>query len=128
MSQGPHLHRLPSEFRDRASVLRDYGAAVQAAHAWEQAAELLEEALREAQLEALTIREAAQESGYSASHLRRLIREGDIPDSGTEATGPRILRRDLPRKPGYRVASTLTPGASSRVQLARAVAEGGTDA
>ena len=47
----------------------------------------LEEALRAHALEALTVAEAARESGYSASQLRRRV------------PGPRAIRReDLPRK------------------------------
>ena len=41
---------------------------------------------------------AAKESGYSASHLGRLIREGRLPNLG-KPHAPRVRRADLPRKP-----------------------------
>jgi len=46
----------------------------------------------------LTLRQAALESGYSPDHLGRLVREGKIPNAG-RPRAPRILRRDLPRRP-----------------------------
>jgi len=47
--------------------------------------------------DALNLREAAEESGYSADHLGRLVREGKIPNAG-RPNAPRIRRADLPRK------------------------------
>ncbi|MDE2782551.1 MAG: hypothetical protein OXK77_06320, partial [Gemmatimonadota bacterium] len=41
--------------------------------------------------------EAARESGYSADHLGRLVRDGRIPNAGRPGA-PRIARTDLPRK------------------------------
>ena len=49
--------------------------------------------------EGLTLVEAARECGYSADHLGRLVRAGDIENVG-RAKAPRIRRRDLPKKPG----------------------------
>ena len=50
--------------------------------------------------EVLTLDEAAARSGYSPSHLGRLVRQGTIPNAG-RAHAPRIRARDLPpRKPG----------------------------
>jgi hypothetical protein len=46
----------------------------------------------------LTLVDAAAESGYSADHLGRLVRDGVIPNAG-RANAPKIRRRDLPRKP-----------------------------
>ena len=37
------------------------------------------------------------QSGYSADHIARLLREGKIPNSGRKAK-PLIRRRDLPQK------------------------------
>jgi len=72
--------------------------------------------------ETLNLQQASQESGYSADHLGRLVREGKIPNAG-RPNAPRIRRADLPRK-----ASGLRPaqvplsllGATPR-QIARAV-------
>ena len=46
----------------------------------------------------LTLVEAAEESGFSADHLGRLVRSGSLPNAG-RPNAPRIRRRDLPRKP-----------------------------
>ncbi len=115
--------KLPADFRRRAEFLRENGAAEQAATAWEKAATEVEAALRADRLEELTLPEASLECGYSTDHLRRLIRDGTIPNAGDEREY-RILRRDLPRKPGHRVAALRPLAASSRTQAARAVARG----
>ncbi len=54
--------------------------------------------------EPLTIAQASAESGYSAEHVARMVRQGLIPNQGRKRA-PRIRRADLPRKPGGRVAA-----------------------
>ncbi len=49
--------------------------------------------------EALTLTEAARESGYSRDHLGRELRAGRIPNVG-RPNAPRIERRFLPHKAG----------------------------
>jgi len=117
------LADLPTAFRERATFLRENAAAEQAATAWEKAATEVESALRAHGLEALTLREATPECGYGADHLRRLMRDGTIPNAGNDREY-RILRRDLPKKPGHAVASVGPQVASSRTQAARAVVTG----
>ena len=114
------LADLPASFRERAAFLRENAAAEGAAVAWEKAAVEVESALRGHELEALTLRAAAPESGYSVDHLRRLIRDGTIPNAGNDRVS-RILRRDIPKKPGHALASARPRVASSRTQAARAV-------
>ena len=70
----------------------------------------------------LNLREAAEESGYSADHLGRLVREGKVPNAG-RPNAPKIRRADLPRKASALRTKPLglnllgaTPG-----QIARAV-------
>ena len=111
---------LPTMFRERAALLREYGSAEGAATAWEKAATEVESALRAHGLEALTLREATPECGYGVDHLRRLIRDGTIPNAGNDREY-RVLRRHLPKKPGHTVASAHPHVASSRTQAARAV-------
>ena len=65
----------------------------------------LQEALREAADEVLTLSEASSESGYSESRLRHLISDGTIPQAG-ERGRPRVRRVDLPSKPQKADAST----------------------
>jgi hypothetical protein len=114
------MDALVSAWRARAEGLRPYAPA--AAAAFECAAEDLEQQVAGAAMEALSLTQAAVESGYSADHLGRLVAKGQIPNAG-RPNAPRILRRDLPRK-----AANLPPpappvtlvGATPR-QIARAV-------
>ncbi len=75
-------------------------------------------------LEELSLRDAAEESGYTRSHLKRLLREQAIPNSGNEGE-TRILRSHLPKKPGQGVAPPVPCRPITRTQVARAIAEGG---
>lgn len=86
--------------REEAVRLRRWKAEAQA-DALETAADEFEEALRDWRHEELTVSEAAAESGYAEKTLRRMVREGKIPDSrppGTRKT-IRVRRCDLPQKP-----------------------------
>ncbi len=87
---------LVHQWRTHAQTLRKYGAESQAL-AVESCAEELKLWLRECLTEALTLQEAARESGYSADHLGRLVRDGKVPNAG-RANAPRIRRCDLPMK------------------------------
>jgi hypothetical protein len=118
----PRPADLPAAFKEVAAIVREYTADERAAAIWERAAEMVAESLRRSGLERLTLPLAAQESGYSVDHLRRLIDEGTIPDASGADGSKAILRMDLPRKPGHGVAAARPPVASSRVQAARAVA------
>ena len=53
----------------------------------------------------------ARESGHSADHLGRLVRDGNIPNAGRSGA-PRIARQHLPRKAG-----TTAPRLASRPKL-----------
>jgi hypothetical protein len=102
-----------------ANQLRQLGADPQA-KVLERCASQLQEALQEQEGELLTLTEASKESGYSADHLGRLIKDGKIPNAGRKGA-PRIRRGDLPIKPG---ALTSDPPALelSRTQIVRSVA------
>ncbi len=90
------LTDLPWEWRSKAELFRDH-EEVSLAIAYETCAAALEEALASEGDVALTLRQAAEESGYSADHLGRLIRDGKIPNAGRPGA-PRIARGDLPIK------------------------------
>lgn len=105
----------------RARQLEPYAPA--AAAAFVNAARELEEALSTSAMEPLDLATASLESGYTRGHLRRMIREGTIPNAGSDEA-PLILRGHLPKKPGHGLATTRPQHASSRVQVARAVAYG----
>lgn len=116
----PRLADLASEFRERAAMLRRYGGAEGTAAVWETAADEVDRTLLAHRDERLNIQEAAILSGYTAGHLRRMVREGKVP---TMADGT-ILRRHLPVKPGSTIADSGAASQSSRTQRARAVAGG----
>ena len=90
------VESLPGAWRKRAKALRRYGGDTPAA-ALDRCAEDLEGTLRERDETTLSLVEAAQESGYSADHLGRLVRDGRIPNAGRPGA-PRIARVHLPRK------------------------------
>jgi len=90
---------LPGIWRETARILQAWlgnEGSVQALH---YAADQLEHSLRLAVDQVLTLPQAAAESGYSADHLARLVREQPALNAGRKHA-PRIRRRDLPRKPG----------------------------
>jgi hypothetical protein len=77
-----------------------------------EAAHVLQEAIRRAraELEAwwnipLTLADAGAWGGYSEGQLRRLIRDGKIP----QAPDGGIRRRDVPVHPGHRLPLGLEP-------------------
>ena len=89
---------LAARWRTDADMLRKRGAVAQAV-AVESCADDLEAALREHSLQALTLNEASQESGYSYSTLQKKVASGELPNVGNKNC-PRVRRGDLPRKAG----------------------------
>ncbi len=120
-AHSPGIVALPDAWRARASDLRTWGAAEQAATALDRAADELEAQLRAEGDAELNLEQAAAECGYSPRHLARLVRDGTVANAGRK-NAPRIRRADLPRKPG-----TLPPGqpaatfVGDRGRIARAV-------
>lgn len=96
MPHQPTPAELPDEWRALAAQQRRLGADAQA-RILDFCADDLTASFARAGDELLSLRSAAQESGYSADHLARLLREGKIPNSGRKAK-PLIRRRDLPQK------------------------------
>ena len=74
---------LATRWRTEAATLRRRGAPQQA-EALESCADELEAGLRAHEHEALTLQEAAEESGYSRDHLGRLVREGKLSNAGAK--------------------------------------------
>lgn len=85
------------KWRELAEVLRGEGCLEMAA-ARERCASELETTLHKQDNETLSIQQAANESGYSAEYLRRVLRDTPTLNAG-RAGKPLIRRRDLPRKP-----------------------------
>ena len=95
------LSDLAARWLQEADLLDRYGCH-ELASACTRHANELEAAWKEWDGEELSVTEAALESGYSAKHLRELVRDGAIPDlrlSGSKDS-IRIRRCDLPRRPG----------------------------
>ncbi len=91
------LESLAAQWREHADTLERFGAGGHAG-LLRVCAEDLEERVRAWLDEPLAVALAADESHYSESHLRALLKEGAVPNVGG-AGRPRIRRRDLPRKP-----------------------------
>ena len=92
----PSVEGLPVAWRKQAKTLRRYGGETQAI-VLDRCADELEATLHELDETTLSLVEAASESGYSADHLGRLVRDGKIPNAGRPGA-PRIARMHLPRK------------------------------
>ena len=98
MSVTQNLRSLADRWREEACRLRMLEAHGQAA-SLELAAKELDAQIALSRSELLTIREAAEESGYSEEHLRRLAREGELQVERNGAKSRmRIRRGDLPTK------------------------------
>ena len=108
-----------ARLRDRATELRTFGAA-EAAAACEAVADGLEREFVAWWSAEVSVADAAQESGYSEDRLRRLVRQGRIPDQRAPGSQGevRIRRSDLPRRPPPRVCDPADALASS-ILLAR---------
>ena len=107
---------LALEFRAAAGIFREH-AQESVAIAYEKCANRIEQAFKEEDNVLLNLQQAAEESGFSADHLGRLLREGMIPNAGRPGA-PRIARRDLPIKshstvPGVALAA---PGGDTSIE------------
>ena len=96
MRERTSVETLPAAWRRQAKALRRYGGEMPAT-ALESCAAELEATLVERDETTFSLVEAATESGYSADHLGRLVRDGRIPNAGRPGA-PRIARTHLPRK------------------------------
>ena len=96
MSDRTSVETLPAAWRRQAKALRRYGGETPAV-ALDSCAAELEATLIEKDEITFSLTEAARESGYSADHLGRLVRDGKIPNAGRPGA-PRIVRSHLPRK------------------------------
>ena len=88
----------------RSEELRRLGAMVDGAKVIDAFLSDLAATVQEGADELLSIRQAAELSGYSVEHLARTVRNGGIPNSGRR-NKPLIRRGDLPRKPKSLLAS-----------------------
>lgn len=91
---------LAARWREDAQVFRRYGATGRARMLERMAAELERSTSGDAAAR-VDLRTAANLSGFSRSHLRRLIRTGRLPATSDGAGNPIVSVSDLPRKPGH---------------------------
>ena len=92
------FHALATRMRDEADVFEGRGFSHGAEMARSYAADL-EEAIRNFELEELSLEAAASESGFRYDTLQRKVSSGEIPNAGTRGS-PRVRRCDLPYKGG----------------------------
>ena len=95
-ANGSGPSELVARWRAEADVLRRRGAEPLAV-GLESCAVELEVWAKQHALEALTLAQAAAESGYSYSALQHLVADGKVKNAGTPHR-PRIRRSDLPRR------------------------------
>ncbi len=120
------VETLPGAWRKQAKTLRQYGGETPAV-ALEACAAQLEATLMERGETTLSLTDAARESGYSADHLGRLVRDGKIPNAGRPGA-PRIALSHLPRKTGAatpRLAEKAPLREISNAQIVQSVIERG---
>ena len=91
--------QLVHQWHQRAATLEPYAPEV--AHTLRECARELEQSARADALDAVSLAEAAILSGYTSDALGRMIKRGEIENVGNKRR-PRIRRRDVPKKPGYR--------------------------
>ena len=100
--RGASVETLPVTWRTQAKALRRYGGETP----------------------------AARESGYSADHLGRLVRDGRIPNAGRPGA-PRIARSHLPRKTQAPATPLLVEkhrrGEVSNAQIVQSIIERGIE-
>jgi hypothetical protein len=108
--------------REAAQARERFGLASHA-HLILTHVEDLEAAISETNDELLSLTDAGSETGYSASHLGRLVKAGTLTNHGTQSR-PKVRRGDLPMKrssQGLREVETSLNLCSTRTQIARAV-------
>ena len=87
---------LATQWRADADTFARYSGS-QLADVCRRHADELDAAIRSIQGEALTLAEAAAESGYSKDRLRHMVADGTVPNAGRKGA-PRVLRSEVPSK------------------------------
>lgn len=107
------IESLARRWREESRSLRQRGADAQAA-LLESCATELEEHERLVSLEALTLEDAVQESGFSYAALQKMVATGRIENVGRRYR-PRVRRGDLPRKGNKPSLIQAEPDLAARV-------------
>jgi hypothetical protein len=109
---------LRARLRGRRAELARLGALVQGDRLIDEILADLDEIERQEHGRLMKLAEASRASGYTADHLRVLIRAGKLADYG-RPHAPRVRLDELPKKPGHG-APALTPAraiANLRAQI-----------
>src|SRR4051812_4344092 len=107
----PTVPELAATWRAEAEGVAPYNEG--AAFALRKCAAALEESMRAAALEPLSLDRAAAESGYASDTLRRMVAAGRIRNAGRK-NAPRIARGDLPKKGKASTATLYDVDADAR--------------
>jgi hypothetical protein len=112
---------LAESWRQQVAVLRKRGDE-RGATLMMGMIEELSDALSASGGEVVTLKEAARISTYSAGHLARMIRAGDVPNAG-RPNSPKLRRADVPTKGGRGADEALRLDRTSgrKEQIARSI-------
>lgn len=102
---------LAAAWRAEADHLDRFAPA--AATAFRDAAQQLEQSLRDSAGEVLTLQEASLRSGLSVDRLRHKVAAGEIPNAGRKHA-PRVRSADLPLKASKPGLSAYDPDTDAR--------------
>jgi hypothetical protein len=114
---------LAARWREDAQVLRRYGVTSRARMLEQMTAELESSTAADATA-TVPLGVAAELSGFTRAHLRRLIREGKLATAGTEGREPQVHLSDLPRKAKHGAPAQLVEWPSTRAIVAEVVGTG----
>ena len=121
MGNGHRIASLSTLWRERAAELRRLGADAQA-KVIEVLAQELDDTIVADATEALTLEQAACESGLTIAHLKRLLTQGKLRSLSGSESEPLIERQHLPRKRPLVRGGMHEKNVSFRGQIARAIA------
>jgi len=118
-----HPNSIISRWESRLAECKQFNSLVDGARICEEILEDLRSWQEAEENQLLSLKAAAELSGYTADHLGRLVQQGKIPNAG-RPNAPKICRRDVPIKPGVDLSDTPFPvhiAQTSREQIARSI-------
>jgi hypothetical protein len=101
-------------------LLRKFDGEVNGAKIIEEFLADLDQLIATESDEVLTIPEAAEISGFSSAHLRRLVRHGQLHNVGRRHA-PRMRRGQLPRKTGHLTDDPRSHILTTKAQIVRSI-------
>jgi hypothetical protein len=101
------VRELAQHWRTKAKELLRMGFDGPGPRLLELCSDELDSSLRQEEDRTVTLKEAAELSGYTADHIGRLVRQGVIPNAGRKGK-PLICLSDLPKRRGRVETSSTT--------------------